>query len=178
MIAPFLKQLATRYLNVLFLKVDVDKCPGTAAANNVSAMPTFVFFRNRVELERIRGADKNQLENKIKQLASEGGTSEGSSGASIPGVEGDFVDLLSLVNKAQSECLNQSDDHPWDHAVNASTLTFLQSDVDEQILLNVAFNQPVKLHSLIIQGPAGLILLTNQIIILINFLNVKIDLYR
>ena len=60
-----------------------------------------------------------------------------------------------MVNKSQSECLNQSDDHPWDHALTASALTFLQSDVDEQILLSVAFNQPIKLHSLIIQGPQG-----------------------
>jgi hypothetical protein len=63
------------------------------------------------------------------------------------------MDLLSLINKSQSECLNQDDDHTWDHALNASTLTYLKSDVDEQILLTVAFNQPIKLHSLIIQGP-------------------------
>jgi thioredoxin len=73
-IAPFLKQLATKNPNVMFLKVDVDKCPGTAAANNVSAMPTFVFFRNRGELERLRGADKNALESKVK-LHAEGGSS-------------------------------------------------------------------------------------------------------
>lgn len=157
MVAPFVKQLATRFANVVFLKVDVDKCPGTAAANNVQAMPTFIFFRNRVELERMRGADKNTLENKVKQFSTEsadGSSTSAKAEPAIPGLEGDFIDLLSLINKGQSECLNQDDDHPWDHALNASTLTYLKSDVDEQILLNVAFNQPVKLHSLIIQGPA------------------------
>ncbi len=64
------------------------------------------------------------------------------------------MDLVSLINKSQSECLNQDDDHTWDHALNASALTYLKSDVDEQILLNVAFTQPVKLHSLVIQGPS------------------------
>lgn len=80
----------------MFLKVDVDKCPGTAAANNVSAMPTFVFLKNRVELDRARGADKNQLENKIKQHyassgAQEQGSSSDSSNTSSVGCEGDFV---------------------------------------------------------------------------------------
>ena len=65
------------------------------------------------------------------------------------------MDLVSLINKSQSECLNQHDKHTWDHVLNASALTFLQSDVDEQILLNIAFNQPIKLHSLVIQGPTG-----------------------
>lgn len=65
------------------------------------------------------------------------------------------MDLVGLINKAQSECLNQSDDHPWEHALNSASGIFLQSDVDEQILLNISFNQPVKLHSLIINGPEG-----------------------
>ena len=68
MIAPFFKQLSVQYPAAMFIKVDVDKCPGTAAANNVSAMPTFIFFRNRAILDKIRGANKTDLENKIKQL--------------------------------------------------------------------------------------------------------------
>jgi hypothetical protein len=84
----------------MFLKVDVDKCPGTAAAYNVSAMPTFIFFRSRSELERIRGADKNQLENKVKQYYAGGSPSEGgkpgegaisADPALAAGIEGDFV---------------------------------------------------------------------------------------
>ena len=96
MIAPFFKQLSTKYPNAMFLKVDVDKCPGTAAANNVSAMPTFIFFRNRVELDRARGADKTNLENKIKQYYA-GGPESSSSGlvtpdpASSAGLEGEYV---------------------------------------------------------------------------------------
>ena len=81
----------------MFLKVDVDKCPGTAAANTVSAMPTFVFLRNRIELDRLRGADKSTLENKIKQFYSQdaaqenGASSSESNNASSVGCEGDFV---------------------------------------------------------------------------------------
>lgn len=85
MIAPFFKQLSTKYPNVVFLKVDVDKCPGTTAAYRVSAMPTFIFFRNRAQLDMMRGADKNTLESKVQQLASQNDSQEsgeaGTSGA-------------------------------------------------------------------------------------------------
>ena len=103
MIAPFYKQLSLKYPDAMFLKIDVDKCPGTAAANNVSAMPTFVFFRNRVELERIRGTDKNQLENKVKQYYTPAGSDSGSgegaegSGAASAGLEGGLVSSFELV---------------------------------------------------------------------------------
>lgn len=92
MIAPFFKQLTTKYSNAVFLKVDVDKCPGTAAANNISAMPTFILFRQRIELARITGADKNQLENKIKEFYSES-SGENTSENNMTKAEGDFVNL-------------------------------------------------------------------------------------
>jgi thioredoxin-like negative regulator of GroEL len=89
------KQLSTKYPNAVFLKVDVDKCPGTAAAYNVSAMPTFIFFRNRAELERLRGANKDQLENKVKQYYSSTATPEKPAEpvdpAAAAGIEGEFV---------------------------------------------------------------------------------------
>jgi thioredoxin 1 len=68
-IAPFYHQLSVNHPGVLFLKCDVDKCSDTARDFRVSAMPTFVFFKGNVELERIRGADKVQLENKVKQYS-------------------------------------------------------------------------------------------------------------
>lgn len=161
LIAPFYKQLSTKYPNALFLKVDVDKCPGTAAAYNVSAMPTFIFFRSRSELDRIRGADKGQLENKIKQLYSSGSGSDKAVASEAPvdpaaaaGIEGDLIDLVGMISKKESECLNQSDDHTWEHCLNSSSGIYLESDVDEQLLLHITFQQPVKLHSLIIQGPS------------------------
>lgn len=57
-----------------------------------------------------------------------------------------------MISKNQSECLNQSDDHTWENVLTSDSKC-LKSDVDEQILLNVSFQQPVKLNSLIIQGP-------------------------
>lgn len=48
MIAPFFESLPSKFPNAIFLKVDVDKCAETAAAQGVSAMPTFIFYRNGV----------------------------------------------------------------------------------------------------------------------------------
>ncbi|KAG8320308.1 Thioredoxin-like protein 1 [Homalodisca vitripennis] len=46
--APVFEQLSRMYNHAVFLKVDVDVCQETAAAQGVSSMPTFIFFRNRV----------------------------------------------------------------------------------------------------------------------------------
>ncbi|KAJ3400198.1 hypothetical protein CcCBS67573_g09590 [Chytriomyces confervae] len=53
----------------------------------------------------------------------------------------------------QIECLNQSDDHTVASIFGTDAKQFLESDVDEQIILVIPFNQVVKLHSLIISGP-------------------------
>lgn len=47
-IAPLFEQFPTKYPRAIFLKVDVDKCQDTAASQGVSAMPTFIFYRNKV----------------------------------------------------------------------------------------------------------------------------------
>ena len=53
-------------MNAIFLKVDVDRCADTAAALGVNAMPTFIFYRNKIKLDTIQGADPQKLENKIQ----------------------------------------------------------------------------------------------------------------
>lgn len=65
------------------------------------------------------------------------------------------INLFSLLDRKGSECLNESDDHPLSHALNSPTNEeFLESDCDEQLIISVAFQQPVKLHSLQIMAPA------------------------
>lgn len=76
-IAPLFEQLPSKYPRGIFLKVDVDKCAETAAAQGVSAMPTFIFYRNHAKIDRLQGADIQGLENKIRQHI---GTGEDESG--------------------------------------------------------------------------------------------------
>uniref|UniRef100_A0A8C9SU98 Thioredoxin-like 1 n=1 Tax=Scleropages formosus TaxID=113540 RepID=A0A8C9SU98_SCLFO len=65
-IAPAFNMLSNRYPQVVFLEVDVHVCQATAAANNISATPTFLFFRNKVRVDQYQGADAAGLEEKIK----------------------------------------------------------------------------------------------------------------
>lgn len=42
-----LQELSAEYPDVVFLKVDVDECEDIATDYNISAMPTFVFIKNK-----------------------------------------------------------------------------------------------------------------------------------
>ncbi|XP_018318667.1 thioredoxin-like protein 1 [Agrilus planipennis] len=143
-IAPIFQQLASKYAKALFLKVDVDNCQETAAAQGVSAMPTFMFFRNRTKIDRLQGADSAALETKIQQYYTE----EEGEGEGIGG----HMDLQPFILKSSYECLNESDEHPFSNCLQAGD-SYLQSDCDEQLILSLSFNQSVKIHSLKIKAP-------------------------
>ncbi|XP_050301226.1 thioredoxin-like protein 1 [Anthonomus grandis grandis] len=143
--APVFEQYAAKYPRAVFLKVDVDQCQDTAAAQGVSAMPTFIFYRNKTKVDRLQGADPVALESKIQQYygGEEGDDCEGTSG---------HMDLSPFIMKAQCECLNESDEHPFVHALTSAG-GFLQSDCDEQLIISITFNQSVKIHSIKVKGP-------------------------
>jgi len=71
-IAPIFEQLSLKYPKAVFLKVDVDKCADTASMQDVSAMPTFIFYRRRTRLGQCQGADPVGLESKIQQFYGSG----------------------------------------------------------------------------------------------------------
>ncbi|KAJ3109943.1 Hsp90 cochaperone, partial [Physocladia obscura] len=58
--------LSTEYINVNFLKVDVDEQKSIAATYEVSAMPTFTFFKNGEKLNQVVGADIAKVEQLLK----------------------------------------------------------------------------------------------------------------
>ena len=92
---------------MIIYQVDVDQCQETAASQGVTAMPTFMFFRNKTKLDKIQGADNKALEDMIKKhYGEEGGEGEEA------GVKG-MMDLATFIDKSGSECLNEDDDHPY-----------------------------------------------------------------
>jgi len=140
-IAPFFTDLSNRYPDVSFLKVDIEKCETTAQRFAVRAVPTFVFLKGGQALATVRGGNKAQLEEKLKEISA--------TAAQKPpeGAPPGMADLSSLIDKSQTECLNEADDAPWTCAL-ADESGELRSDCDEQLILRTAFTQPIKLHSI------------------------------
>ncbi|KAJ7573577.1 PITH domain-containing protein, partial [Mycena floridula] len=64
--------------------------------------------------------------------------------------------LLEFLDSQQANCLNEASDHGLkaiiaSRAMNTSD-SFLLSDADEQLLLNIAFNQNVRVRSIVIRS--------------------------
>ena len=53
----------------VFYKVDVDENSETSGANNISCMPTFIFFKDGAEVDRIEGADMDSIRDNITKYS-------------------------------------------------------------------------------------------------------------
>uniref|UniRef100_A0A7S2MV31 Thioredoxin domain-containing protein n=1 Tax=Helicotheca tamesis TaxID=374047 RepID=A0A7S2MV31_9STRA len=72
MIAPIYHKLSESPSlkdRAVFLKVDVDENPDTAAKYSVSAMPTFVFIKKGDVVDRLMGANAARLQSMIEEIA-------------------------------------------------------------------------------------------------------------
>ena len=67
-IAPYVDQLEGFYGNsILVGKVDVDECDIFTNKYNITLMPTFLFFKDGIELTRVLGADMNTVNEMIRR---------------------------------------------------------------------------------------------------------------
>jgi len=96
----------------------------------------------------LRGGDPAALEERVKKCYGGGGDDEEEAESAVKG----HMDLSSFYDKSGCECLNESSDHGLTAALTNKD-GFLLSDCDEQLLISLAFNQVVKLHSLRLNGP-------------------------
>ena len=64
-IKPFIKQKQEEYNTVCFSTIDVDDDDYQELCNDfsISAMPTFVFYKNKSEIDKVIGADETKIEN-------------------------------------------------------------------------------------------------------------------
>ena len=49
------------YANVVFLKVDVDNNDGVSDDAEITAMPTFQFYKNSAKIDEFKGASEDKL---------------------------------------------------------------------------------------------------------------------
>ena len=67
-IAPIFAELAKTFTNAVFLKVDVDELQTVSQEWKVEAMPTFIFLKAGQVVDRIVGANKEELQKKVRLL--------------------------------------------------------------------------------------------------------------
>ena len=155
MISPKYQQWSTEYRQVVFTKCDVDEARPVAQQYSVSAMPTFIFIKNRQTLETVKGANPAAIEAAIRKHAGppQRNYVEGSSSSSQadPAAKqlGSHTSLLSQIDSSQTTCLNESPNHGFRDLLKGDTPadTYLESDADEQLVLNIAFMQMVKVFA-------------------------------
>ncbi|KAG2221370.1 hypothetical protein INT45_012416 [Circinella minor] len=171
MIAPFFAQISAKYPHVQFAKVDVDRLRDVASSCKVTAMPTFQFFKSGQKVAELKGASAGQIEQLVKQH--QGETASGSDGVSSNsgsknnyGING-HSDLTDYITPNQMDALNQNEENNVKNVFKSND-AFLESDVDEQLIITVPFSQPVKIHSIklkaknIAQAPKTIKIYTNR----------------
>ncbi|EIM82521.1 DUF1000-domain-containing protein [Stereum hirsutum FP-91666 SS1] len=157
-IAPRFTQLSQRYSDVAFARVDVDQVQPVAQQYSVTAMPTFLFIKNKAVVDTLRGADPSGLESRIRthsQSSDSGGAGASSSGSGTVGE----TSLLEHLDLKQLNCLNEADGHTLKDILGNrrknTTGAYLLSDADEQLLLSIEFNQTVRIRSILIKSSSA-----------------------
>ncbi|PON67471.1 Thioredoxin [Parasponia andersonii] len=64
---PVLKELSDKYTDVEFVKIDMDELPGVAAEYGIHVLPSFLLMKKGNQLDKVIGARKDELQNKIKK---------------------------------------------------------------------------------------------------------------
>jgi thioredoxin len=171
-IAPFYEQLATQLTRpnqITFTKVNTDVQRDIAQTYNITAMPTFMVFKNGRETQRIRGADPKALDAAVKSLASEAESSSADAsssasssgtwiGASLPRGYSDITDSVDLLNldflNVDSEAggaravFNQAQPSALSKAKATAEKDWIESDTDDQLMLYIPFQSSLKVHGL------------------------------
>ncbi|KAH7163282.1 PITH domain-containing protein [Dactylonectria estremocensis] len=168
-IAPVYEALAeSLYIPnaVTFVKINSDNQKDLAQEYTITALPTFLVFRDGKVIEKVQGADPRKLQGVIQKLASEVeavATSSGSGGpwkgAEIPRGYSDITDQIEVRG---CELLNADEDFGPVKVLfadtkpsaldkgkaNAESKDWVQSGADDQLLLYIPLQGIVKVHTL------------------------------
>ncbi|KAJ2998100.1 hypothetical protein NUW58_g428 [Xylaria curta] len=171
-IAPFYEQLSRSISKpkvITFVKINTETQRPLAAEFAVTALPTFILFRDGTVVEKVKGANPQGLRSLIEKLSNdiesggEGSSSSGSGGLAWRGADlpRGYTDISDVVDVRGLELLNADTDFSVRTLFNKSKPSSLdkspitsdekdwvESDTDEQLLLFAPFNSASKLHTL------------------------------
>ncbi|PTB67159.1 DUF1000-domain-containing protein [Trichoderma citrinoviride] len=168
-IAPLYASLAEQISRpglLTFVKIDNDKNQDLAQEYNVSALPTFLLFRNGKVIQKVQGANPTELKTVIEKLASELESLAEGSGSGGPAWKGaevprGYSDVTSEIEIKGCELLNADDDagpvrvlfesskpSALSEGAAPATKDWVQSGADDQLLLFIPFQSTIKLHTL------------------------------
>ncbi|XP_009617475.1 thioredoxin-like protein CXXS1 [Nicotiana tabacum] len=67
---PFMEELASMYQNTIsFLTIDVDEVKEVASKYEVKAMPTFLLLKDGVPVDKLIGANPDEIRKRVQSLA-------------------------------------------------------------------------------------------------------------
>lgn len=170
-IAPYYEQLSSqlsRPNTITFTKVNTDTQKQIAQSYNITAMPTFMIFKNGRETQRIRGADTQALGKAVQSLATEASSSDAAGGGGSSGqwlgtsLPRGYTDVTSSVDMQGLDFLNLSSDAGGAKSIFESSKPralggskaeeggqdHVESDTDEQLMMYIPFQSMLKVHSL------------------------------
>ncbi|ODA81842.1 hypothetical protein RJ55_00347 [Drechmeria coniospora] len=185
-IAPLFESLADTLSRpgVAFVKVNTDSNKDIASEYQISALPTFLLFRDGKMMKGIQGANPSELQNVVQELVAEveslgggvggvGGVGGNGSGEPWKGAElpRGYMDISDQVEVRNCELLNADEDAGPVKVLfetskpsalvrakdSAEKKDWVQSGADDQLLLFIPFQGSVKLHTLQLTSipPAG-----------------------
>ncbi|KAF0428412.1 DUF1000-domain-containing protein [Gigaspora margarita] len=133
----------------------------------VNAFPTFLFFKNGVEIERLVGADRTKMIRLLlKHIKMPRENDENDSNS--------LIKVNKFIKRTQVECLNQHLDQQEEHiqSIFKNDDTCLESNDGAELIISIPFNQTIDLHSIKIihnnvdQAPKEVKIFINRPIIL------------
>jgi thioredoxin 1 len=67
-IAPFIEDMAVRYPNITFLKVDIEDASEISDYHNITSIPFFKFYKNEMEITSYCGTDKKIIQDAVENM--------------------------------------------------------------------------------------------------------------